>query len=451
MKKNKSNPDKLFAALAVLMVIIIAVNAARVFSGNSVNYSTVIAEYNTVKVTSSAEMYVIRSESPITDSSGGYVIPVVPEGAKVGTDGEIARIFRNVDYAKYIDESTNIQSELDYYKSLKTNADSYVSNVPVYDRNILSSAIEYASAIDAGNCGTAADASDSVREYLTVKQIVMGEKINVDEKIADLENQLATITASALGGSYIPVTAEKGGYYFSKSDGLETSADYSAVTEITCSEIERLMSLSPVSGASAGMGKVVLSYVWYAVCVLPSERAGSLDVGSQYDIIFSDSSSGTVTMKLEAINPAPGGSEVAVVFSSKNMNEEIAALRKANVTICFEQYSGLFVPKSALRTVEFERQVEMKDSEGNTLLDSEGNVIYNTVTETKTGVYVLLNNISKFRNVDKVYENDEIFVSRLMETGDTGGYLKLNDEILTEGVGFEDEHIIRGRFSLLGN
>lgn len=445
MKIPKIKAEGIFIAVIAVMACALIIKALVSAVSTGTKYKTVLAEYGTLTLSDSVTGFVIRDEEPVFSTKTGTVIPVVNEGTKVNVGGEVARVFPDVDYATFVEQSEKLREELDYYESIKTNADAYVANIPVYNRNILNSVFDYAAGVSGGDYTGSSSAASTVREYITVKQIVLGQEINVEDKIAELKNEIDVIERKNLGNKYTSVSIERSGFYFSVSDGYENAFDYSAVESITASQTESLLSAQNYASPS-GIGKTVFNSLWYFVCVVPREDAERLEYFGEYDITFRDSAAGTIKMRVDAINEDEESGNFAVVFSSKYMNGDIASLRKVNAVIAFRTYSGLTIPRSAVRTVDFEYSRDVLDDDGNPLYDAEGNVRRETYTVSRVGVFVRFNNVSKFRRVNILYSDGEKCIAELITDSDTGEYLKLNDDIFVEGVGLEDEHIIKGGY-----
>lgn len=442
--KRKITLERVMVGIILVLFAVIIVKSLTGVAGRKTKYATVLAEYDTFYITDTVEGYVIRNEDILPGSVNGTLIPVVAEGTKVEKDGEVARVFSNADYASYIDRSSRISEELEYYTNLKTSADDYVKNVSVYNRNILSAVCRYARAVETGSASSASSAADDVREYITVKQIVMGEEINVEEKIASLTRELESIEAVNLGNRYSPVTIGTSGYYFSEADGLEGQADYKDVKNITCDTIDSLMNKDPSPGR--GLGRIVYDPVWYFVCVMNKTQAARLTKLTEYNVTFRDSSAGQVRMRVESMNEDNGTGRIAIVFSSKVMNPDVAALRKVSADVCFEKYSGIVVPNSAVRSVPLDVEESVTDEFGNEVRDGSGEVIKQTVKKDFNGVFVRFNNVAKFRRINILYRNSEYTIAEYITDNVAGTYLKLNDEIYVEGVKFENEHIVEGGY-----
>jgi hypothetical protein len=95
------------------------------------------------------------------------------------------------------------------------------------------------------------------------------------------------------------------------------------------------------------------------------------------------------------------------------MNPDVASLRHETAEIVIASHTGLKIPSSALR------------------VNDDG----------EKGVYVLSGNIAKFRKVNIVYSEDDFVLSRTEEGQE--GYVRLYDNIITEGKDLYDGKIVK--------
>ena len=92
------------------------------------------------------------------------------------------------------------------------------------------------------------------------------------------------------------------------------------------------------------------------------------------------------------------------------MNSELAAMRKGTMTVIKQEYSGLRVPKKALRVVDSQK-----------------------------GVYVVNGMQIKFIPVEITYTADTFI---LCKKSDENGALKLYDQVVVKGKNLYDGKII---------
>ena len=96
------------------------------------------------------------------------------------------------------------------------------------------------------------------------------------------------------------------------------------------------------------------------------------------------------------------------VFLGENINEELLSIRVCSATIVVASYTGLKIPKEALR---FEEGVR--------------------------GVYVVVMDKMYFRKIEEIYEAEDYFIAKINE--DDADSLRLYDTIIVQGKNLYDQ------------
>ena len=116
-------------------------------------------------------------------------------------------------------------------------------------------------------------------------------------------------------------------------------------------------------------------------------------------------------MKIESVNVTEGSDILTVVLRSNIMNEEIAALRIEPVKIRINSVEGIAVDRMALRTVDGEK-----------------------------GVYVKEGNLVNFKKVNIIYSDSNIVLSKAQPLDNS--YLAVYDEMILEGTDLYDGKLL---------
>ena len=104
--------------------------------------------------------------------------------------------------------------------------------------------------------------------------------------------------------------------------------------------------------------------------------------------------------------------DTLVIFRSQDMNEDLISMRKQVATVVVASYSGLKVPKSAVR---------MEDD--------------------KMGVYVLSNSVASYKNIEPLFEGDSYYIVEQNVTGNDS--LVINDDIIVEAKDVNDKKVMK--------
>ena len=221
----------------------------------------------------------------------------------------------------------------------------------------------------------------------------------------------------AQAGGFVTVQANNPGYYIAHVDGYETAFSYDKALEATGEEIEALLQSTPVPAESLQncMGKLVDSFNWYILCVIDAQSAGGLSSGRYITVDFPLTSAASIAAEVVSVQNA-GTDKAAVVLRSNLMNAQYAALRKEQVRLVLQNFTGFQVNNKAIREVDGVK-----------------------------GVYTVSGNIIKFKKVELAYSNSEYSVSVTPkdENGNPkSGYVSLYDEIIVEGTDLYDGKIL---------
>lgn len=413
----KLNPKKKSTTLlyVLLAVGIVCVCIYQIFKINYSPVQTEIALEKTISRSVTTETFIVRDESYITAQVSGTLVPLVADGKRVASGDDVAVVFTSEASARTYSKIQEIEADIAYFESLRNKIGIQTSDVESLDERIYSACESYVQAIAAGNVADFETYEDTVCEAITSRQLSTGTIIDPTEKLAALRAELATLQAAA--GGYTTIQASNPGYYIGHVDGYETAIDYDSAATASGETIESLLRMTPVPNTQLQncMGKLVDSFNWYLLCVIDSQSAASLSVGSYIPVEFPLSSAERILAQIVSIQNA-GTDKVAVVLSANLMNPQYAGLRKEQIRLVLENFTGYQVNNKAIREVEGEK-----------------------------GVYIVSGNIIKFKKVHIAYSDSEysVCVTPTDENGNPlSGYVSLYDEIIVEGTDLYDGKIL---------
>mgnify|MGYP001026908541 CR=1 FL=1 len=221
-------------------------------------------------------------------------------------------------------------------------------------------------------------------------------------RLRQLREELAVLTRQSARAT-TRVSAPTPGVFSSLVDGYETR-------------------LTPET-----VSKLITSDTWYFAANLPQEAARRLEEGDIARLRFSGELNRDVEMTVDRVGATEGG-KTLVVFSSNRYLTLTTLLRHQTAELVFESWSGLRIPKQALRLVEFTQ--EAPDSGGA------------ASTASKIGVYALVNGRTEFREADILYEGSDYYVVRPLGSGRK--ILRAGDSVITQGTGLQDGLLLEG-------
>ena len=438
-KKNKSgfhistNIDftirspKIKAALLIACLIFGTVFAGyhvyQATDDSMLEIETVTAKKTEYVRTVNARAFVLRDESYIQGAgSAGHVVPIVSDGTKVSGNDNVVNIFKTAEEAQVYYDLQDIQTDIEYYQTIQnTAAVGSLADISAYDEKVEAGIYSLLDVIEKCDVQNLSEATNSLRSAVTRKSIAVGNVVDVSPVLTALFSERTQLQNRQSG--YSSIAAEVAGYYVQSADGYEFPCGaYSGfsfakdVTKITknvkkldCTTIERLLELQPIP-VTAAYGKLITGFIWYLVCNVPGGEVADLYIGQRLKVSFPDEQAGSIEVKVAAMN-ADGEGNTALILSATAMDANYANLRKTNIVIHLETYTGFRVEQTALRVVD-----------------------------NQTGVYVLLGNVVRFRAVTPIY-SDENF--HIVDAGGESGYIQAFDEIILGGADLYDGKLVQ--------
>ena len=423
----KTTLSKVLSTLLILVAILYVVYNIYLKASSNINteYAVISDTYDIIET----ECFVIRDEAKksgnknmvlIENSGDGVYIPYVEDGSRVAAGDTIALFFSSEADAIAYREKQALEETLDYYYKLQTQSVMSFLDIDKLDKTINDEIVSFVSKSENNDFSDVSEILSSLKYNISSKKIAMGEEVDFSDKINDLKGKIKSISNKS--ENYKKISGAFPGCYISNVDGYEEAYSYKKVDELTVSETKKLLKKEPDQVKSNVIGKTVGEYNWYAVCCIPYNSVGGINIGDKLNVSFSNTKVSSLVMRVKSISASEDGL-ISIVLQSNEMNSSIAALRKEKIRITVKKYSGLKIPKEALRTIETVK--ENKDGE-------KKNV-------TVTGVFVLYGQVVKFREAEILYYDNDYVIAKY---DDANGDLSLYDMVITKGRNLYDGKII---------
>ena len=388
------SPKRIVGALAALAmsVFVIYYVYRQVIGVGGVTLVTENAFSITVENSVPTVGYILRSELVLDGVPAGNVFPSVSDGEKVGANREIATVYSSdsaaenkarldeIDEALYILQKSLVDQEFfsaDVEK-LRKDCDEALDSVvrSKADNNFLDCIMKKTNLLISMN---------------KLENVTTGT--NFDEQITSLANEKAVLS-SGQGETYGKVYAPVSGYYSGIVDGYEGIYTPAVIETLTVDSFRELAKRSPNESLSFGnAGKIVTDSRWYVCCEITNEQAAvfkKIDEDTQKvkvtscDVVFPFDGNTRINMRVEKVISETDKNTTVMVFSTDEMPEAFSYTRTQKIEIISESYSGLKVPKLAMRKLD------------------------NKVD----GVFVLSGETVVFKRAEPIYEADDWYIVR---------------------------------------
>ena len=433
MKSGTLATRLILAVLCLAIVIYFGVNVAAYFMDP---YTTTMAYSYVSENAVTVSGYVVREEE-VLSGGGERVYSPRGEGERVSAGGTVALVYQSGQALEDANTLRSLENQLDQLLYARTLAAGAQSTARL-DDEINASLLEFRAAMAGGDLTAAGESGDTLRSAVLRHSYAYSGTEELEAAIASLQSQVSSLSASASSGA-TRITAPKSGLFSSLTDGYETVLHPDMIESLSPTTY-RAITPQPVSGS---VGKMVYGKDWYFLTLMRAEDVRRLEIGDTITLRFQSGLDRDVTMTVNYMSPEDGGQRV-VSFTTDRYLNLTTLLRRQNAQVIFNSYSGIRVPRSAVRL----DPRPVTDEEGNPVLDAGGQ----EKTENVTCVYCLWGTTARLKPVTILWQEeeyilvtpDEAYLSTIT-SADTqeSRRLRPGDEVITAAEDIYDGKVIQ--------
>lgn len=288
--------------------------------------------------------YVVRDET-VVECSESLLELTHTEGERVAAGKPLATVYRSeeaLDNAKALETLGSSLEQLKYARSVKSDTESSLK----LDADICDGIIALRSALETNDYSAVSTLSEELKTTVLKRELAYGSDTDLDGRISELETQIAAYSSSVQSASST-IRAPFAGTYSAVVDGYESVLTPDALNEMHVSD---LTSLSPAA-VSSTVGKLIEGNVWYYVSSVSEQEAASLSLNQRYALRMASGVDFDLSVAVSKIGSPENGRCLLVLFSDRNLSF-ITLLREQNAELILHSYSGIRIPKNALRVDE---------------------------------------------------------------------------------------------------
>ena len=413
MKQGRSVINIVMAALAVVLALYFGVY---LYNSLSSPFSTTLAYSYTLLDSIRADGLLVRREQLLPDQSG-IVEVTLAEGERAASGQTVALVYRDSQAQEDQARISSLQLEAEIL-SYAMSEPGDVESAARLDEGILNSLVSLRDA------AARSDYSRLEEQVVDLKSGVLKRGCTYGEGVspADLSTRLKALRGEIEALSHrskadiTRVRAPRSGVFSHLVDGLENLTPEDILNDPDPGRLRSLMEeVRP--GVPGSVGKLITSDRWYFAAVIPAEAAGRLKEGGFATVRFSGDFSQELPMRVDRLVLGPDG-EASAVFSSDRYLARTTLLRSQTAEIIFGRYSGLRLPKEALRLVK--ETVTDRDT-------GEEKEI------SRLGVYTIVAGRTEFKDAEVVTEGSGYYILRPVGAGRKA--LRAGDEVIVRGTG----------------
>ncbi len=351
-----------------------------------------------------ASGFVVREEELLYSQYGTTVLNCA-EGAHVAANDTVATGYRSEDAKTRqtrIDELSGQIEQLQYAWS----AVSSVYDQAALDADIAGDLAQLSRYLALRDMNSVSDLSPELKGLILRRTGSDSDSGSLQARISTLQAELETLEAQSAGDTSA-ILAGKAGTFSAAVDGYESVLTPERLMEMTVAEFE---SVQPDETDANAIGRLVTSATWYYTCVVPASELSGVEEGDRATLTFARDYYQPVTMRVARLGGNEAGSRLLVLSSDRAL-QNVTLLRQQSAEIVFTSYSGLRVPKSAVR-----------------------------VENGQTGVYILEGTLAKWKPITILHDTGESYVVTL-DTSSTNN-LWPGDELIINAKNLYDGKVV---------
>lgn len=398
-------------AVGLICVLIFSYTLYHLIGAFDGEISTFAAGVTTEKTTLNYDGYVFRDETVLYAGYDGLSEFHAPDGTKVSEGQAIATVYESGTHAeretlRRLDEQIALlQSGLSQGSAIEDPTELRKSVSSDYDQ-----LIKMLASGESGRLNLTADRFLSGLNRLNA--LAEGENAEPAKTLTRLETERSELIASA--GNGVTYYAEKSGYFYTETDGYESSFTMSAAEALTAESFYHLIGQAPEAQGNQVYGKISYSSEWRLVLPIAPREQKYFEVGVTYMGLFEENNRTELPLTVEQIISATEYGTVLVVFSCDRLPEHFSYARCQSVRLTVDSVSGIYVP----------RDVTTRQNGGR-------------------GVYILRGNVVYFRYIEILYEGSDYYlVKEGVEADGEFLYLQVNDLIILKGKNLFDGRVL---------
>ena len=396
-----------------------------IFGALNEPYQTAQVYSYTANDSVTAEGLVVR-EALVLPAQSGILELTRAEGEKVGKGQQIALVYRDSQAQASQAHIEELELAIELLEDAVSQSGDLESAARL-DENIIQSMVSLRASYALGDCTQLREQVLGVKSSVLKRGYTYGEGVSsatLSTRLSQLTQDLSVLTRQSAQAT-TRVAAPVAGIFSNLVDGYESLLTPDSLFQLTPSSLRELMD-RPAGEDPTAMGKLLTSNKWYFAANLPTGASERLEEGGGATLHFSGELNRDVEMEVEQIGPTEGD-KTLVIFSTNRYLTSATLLRSQTAELIFTRWSGLRIPKEALRLVE----EELEDPETG-----------ETVQRSRLGVYALVNGLTEFHELTIVTEESDYYVVRPVGTGQA--ILRPGDEVITHGTGLQDGLLLAG-------
>lgn len=406
-KKRRNYGNRL--AFVIVGAVIIAYVFFEIFSAYFGGLETEPAVQVSVNDSFNAVGWFFRDEAPIEGRTGESAKHIVYSGERVQKDAPLATIYADEAALAISRQLEPLENKIELLDAALQSSNDEADSAKI-DQLITLALQQMAGQVRSGSGISLSASADSLRTLSLRRESGHIDTAAITAERDALAAERDSLNAQ-LSGRTSQLTAPFSGYFSDNVDGYEQTLTPEALDELTIDTFHELTQQGKAQADSSSMGKIIQGFSWYLVSEVSTEDANRLTEGQNLRVNFTQASM-EAPVSVYSIIKEHNSETALVVLEGTSFDSEMVSMRNQPIEIIIATYTGLRVPKQAVRM--------------------DGNEI---------GVYILSGSVEKFKTIHKLYETDSYYV--VEQSATDAGALVAKDQIIVRGKNLQNNMVVR--------
>ena len=369
-------------------------------------YETEVALTSSITNSFKANILVVRKEELIKTIDDKIINYLVNDGEKVAIGDFIANLYDTDKDIQMVYNLRSLENELNLLSEVKLlkNNKNLVSEVLYHQ--ISDNLSKFITIADKKILDDFYEVKDDLFISLIKKNLVYGKVLGLEDKIKNLKNQVEVDKKKFF--DLKTITSDYTGYFVSKVDGYEHLYLPEDIKKASYNTWLKMLKFKPSKVIKNNyIGKIITDFEWYVIFKTDKSNINKLTRANKLNFNFEFPNLENVPAIVVDVKESSNGKNGIVILKSNYMSKDISKLRRMNVDISTDSFYGIFVNVEAVRFVNGEKGVFIKDGKE-----------------------------VKFKKIDTIFENDKKIISRIRPLDND--YLQPFDLIILNGQNLYD-------------
>lgn len=394
---------------AVFAIFIVVYVAGAVWRMLYNPIKTVSAVHIEAQDTIEMDGMIVREESTLAASASGAIDMQIGEGERAAKGDAVALIYGNKEALTQSNKKRDIDARIEKLQSLM-NQGNEAFDLNMVDTAIVNLSQDILDQLTQSNYSQIPANMDKLKEKTMSREYIYRDKAELKTVIGSLQAERKKYANSA---PQKVIYASAPGYYSHESDGYESVLKCSKISELTPKKYQEIANGQAINSQNDGtLGKIITEFYWDYVAVIDKTSAKRMAVGNNVMIEFDNHLYPSVHASVYWMSEAQNG-KVTVALRVTEHISDFTVARKLRANVVVKTYTGLKVPREALR------------------VDEKGG----------KGVYCLIDSQVKFKAVEPIFEKDSYYIVKY-DSKDTKSLL-LFDEIVVSAKELSDRKMVK--------